>query len=161
MSPLQSDRASFLLATWFGTGRFPRAPGTVATLAAVPVHLLLRGLSPATYWAVVAALGAAGAVAGERVARALGEDDPQVVVIDEVVGTLITLGMTRRVGLLGQGCGLLLFRALDIVKPGVIRRAERLEPKGLGIMADDVLAGIAAGTVTRVAAALLGFSRRP
>jgi phosphatidylglycerophosphatase A len=86
------------------------------------------------------------------VSDALGEEDPQAVVIDEVAGTLLAMGIARPAGIIGELAAFALFRVLDITKPGVIDRAQRLRPEGLGIMADDVLAGLGAGVAIRVAA---------
>jgi phosphatidylglycerophosphatase A len=69
-----------------------------------------------------------------------------------VAGTLIAMGLARRAGLLGELSALALFRVFDIVKPGPIDTAQRLRPAGLGIMADDVLAGLSAGFAVRLAA---------
>jgi phosphatidylglycerophosphatase A len=77
----------------------------------------------------------------------MGEKDPSCVVIDEVAGALIALGLAgpnRRL------LSLILFRAFDIVKPGPINRVQRAEPAGWGIMADDLLAGAAAGISARL-----------
>ena len=139
---------AMLLATWFGCGRSPWAPGTVGTLGALPLYFVLRRLAPLTYWSAVAALTAAGIWASERAARTLGDDDPSAVVIDEVVGALIALGFTR--GASGHLLSLLLFRAFDILKPGIIDRVQNARPPGLGIMADDLLAGLAAGVTARL-----------
>jgi phosphatidylglycerophosphatase A len=138
-----------LFVTWFGCGRSKLAPGTVGSLGAVPLHLLLRLLPPPGHALAVVALSVLGIWASGRYADALGEKDPPSAVIDEVAGTLIALGLVRRHGLLAHGVALALFRALDIVKPGPIDTAQRAEPAGLGIMLDDLLAGLGAGIVTR------------
>jgi phosphatidylglycerophosphatase A len=103
----------------------------------------------------IVGLTIAGVWAADRVVEASGEDDPSFVVIDEVAGTLLALGLAGSVGFGAQVFAVALFRVLDITKPGIIDRAQRLRPEGLGIMADDVLAGVAAGLATRFGAALL------
>jgi phosphatidylglycerophosphatase A len=138
-----------ILVTWFGCGHSRLAPGTVGSLGAVPLHLLLRGLSPAGHAAAVVALSALGIWASGKYADALGEHDPQSAVIDEVAGTLIALGLVRHQGALAHAIALVLFRALDIIKPGPIDAAQRAKPEGLGIMLDDLIAGLAAGMATR------------
>jgi phosphatidylglycerophosphatase A len=137
------------VATWFGCGSAPVAPGTVGSLGAIPVHLALSALGPGTRLAVIAGLTALGAWSADRLAKELGEEDPQSIVIDEVVGTLIALNLVRHGGLAGHVIAFAAFRVLDVVKPGFIDDAQRLKPTGVGIMADDVLAGVAAGLLAR------------
>jgi phosphatidylglycerophosphatase A len=147
MSRSQPARLPTVLATWFGCGLSPRAPGTVGSLGAVPLHLLLRATSGAVHAAAIALLLAAGTWAAHRYASDRGESDPQRVVIDEVAGTLLALGCVRHERAWLQLLAFLLFRLFDIWKPGPIRRAEHLPPAGLGIMADDILAGLCAGAL--------------
>jgi phosphatidylglycerophosphatase A len=135
------------LATWFGCGLSPRAPGTVGSLGTLPLHLLLCQAPLAVHAAAVAVLLAAGTWAAQRYASERGEKDPQRVVIDEVAGTLLALGCVRHEALWLQGLAFVLFRLFDIWKPGPIRRVERWQPTGVGIMADDVLAGSCAGAL--------------
>ncbi len=139
------------LATWFGCGRSPVAPGTVGSLATLPVHYGLKMLGTAPHAAATVGLTLAGVWAANVVAHASGDEDPSSVVIDEVSGTLIALGIAASSGPFGELAALVLFRALDILKPGVIDTAQRLRPAGLGIMADDVLAGLAAGALVHAA----------
>lgn len=151
MSPDElGGKSAKALATWFGCGASPVAPGTVGSVAAVPLHFALRALGPVGHWAAIAALGAVGTWAADRTARDLGEEDPQSVVIDEVVGMLLALAALRRQSVKGTLIAFGLFRLLDIVKPGPIDGVQRLRPAGVGIMADDVLAGIGAGLLARV-----------
>ncbi|MBM4364299.1 MAG: phosphatidylglycerophosphatase A [Deltaproteobacteria bacterium] len=149
------DRLALAVATWFGAGRAPRAPGTVGTLASLPLHgaLLLSPLG--VHVAVALLLSGAGIWAAERAAAVTGQKDPQSVVIDEVAGVGLALLLTRGLGLVELGLAVALFRVLDIAKPGPIRRLERLNPPGLGIMADDLLAGVLAGAVVRAASGWL------
>ncbi len=144
------DRVSKNLATWFGCGNSPIAPGTVGSIATLPLHIALKWLGPAPYLLGTLVAVGAGVWASERTAAALGEKDPQRVVIDEVAGTLIAMGLCRGHGLGAELLSLVAFRIFDVLKPGIIDKAQRLEPKGVGIMADDVLAGLAAGLLTRL-----------
>src|SRR5690349_4525407 len=82
-----------LLATWFGCGLSPKAPGTVGSIGAVPLHFALATLGPVPHAVAIVALSAAGIWASNEVAKAEGIEDPQHVVIDEVAGTLIAMGM--------------------------------------------------------------------
>jgi len=136
------------VSTWFGCGNARIAPGTVGSLGAIPLHLALRGLGPIPHAACVAGITALGTWAADRYAEELGEKDPQTAVIDEVAGTLIALGLVRHRGLGAHALALVLFRALDILKPGPLDDAQRA-PGGLGIMLDDVLAGLGAGLLAR------------
>jgi phosphatidylglycerophosphatase A len=145
-----------LLATWFGCGLSPKAPGTVGSVGAVPLHLALSMLGPLPHAAAIVTLTVAGTWAANEVARAEGIEDPQKVVIDEVAGTLIAMGMVSGGSWGIRLLALALFRLLDITKPGPIDTVQRLEPPGVGIMADDVLAGLAAGVMAYSASALLG-----
>lgn len=134
------------LATWFGCGLLPAAPGSWGSLAALPLAWLLLWLGGA--WALLAGAGIVFLVgwwASEVYAKALGGKDPREVVVDEVAGQFIAL-LPAALAPLPFAVGFLLFRLFDIVKPWPIRRLENL-PGGLGIMADDLLAGIYAALV--------------
>lgn len=138
-----------LLATWFGCGYAPIAPGTVASLAALAVAwLLVEGASAKPYMMllpVLLLLRTSIRCAG-ILATLDGRKDPPIVVIDEVLGQWITLaGMTHWNWKAGVG-GFFLFRLLDIWKPPPIRRLEQI-PGGAGIVADDLLAGVYGGLV--------------
>lgn len=145
-----------LLATWFGCGLSPIAPGTVGSLGAIPLHFALSTLGPWAHAGAIAALAVAGIWASQRMSDAEGIEDPQKVVIDEVCGTLIAMGMVSGAGLGLRLLALGLFRGLDILKPGPIDSVQRLQPAGVGIMADDLLAGVVAGAMAYSVSALSG-----
>jgi phosphatidylglycerophosphatase A len=147
--------AARLVATWFGCGRSPVAPGTVGTIGALPVHLLLRSFGPIPYAAAVVGITALGTWAAQREAERLGQDDPQSVVVDEVAGVMIALLLARGGGIAAEVIAVVLFRVFDIWKPGVIDKVQHTQPAGVGIMLDDVLAGVLAGAVGRGIAALV------
>jgi phosphatidylglycerophosphatase A len=116
---------------------------------------LLWLLLPASAWIQLIAIALvviAGTWSAGVAERHFGKHDPGQVVIDEVAGMLITLFLNPA-GWFSAAVGFLLFRAADIVKPFPARRFERL-PGGLGIMADDVMAGIYANLALRVILAL-------
>jgi len=140
----QSAQWGHRVATWiaigFGIGRIPIAPGTFGTLLGVALYLVLRELSAIPYVAVVLLLFAVGTACCRLAERRLGAVDHQAIVIDEVVGCLITLWLAPP-GWIWLAIGFGLFRLFDIWKPFPIRRLEHL-PGGVGVMADDVLAGI-------------------
>ena len=154
-SPRPAPVTARWLATWFGAGHSPVAPGTVGAIASLPLHIALRTLGPIPHATVTLLLTAAGVWASGRVAEASGEEDPQSIVIDEVVGTLLALGIAGPGGLAAQVLAFVAFRVLDVKKPWIIDDVQRLEPAGLGIMADDVLAGIGAGLLGRAFGRLL------
>jgi phosphatidylglycerophosphatase A len=134
-------RLAILLATAGYVGHFPIAPGTAGSAAALLVFAALRFAgSPALELAVIVVLFAAGCWAGSVAERHYARTDPGFVVLDEVVGMLLTLVLVP-VTWSGALIGFFLFRGFDIVKPFPARQCERLHG-GLGIMADDVVAGI-------------------
>jgi phosphatidylglycerophosphatase A len=142
-----------LTATFFGIGRLPGGPGTWGSLAAVLLWLALaRFISPTSQSVMLAVLAAAavalGIPAATRVARASGTKDPQFVVIDEVAGQWITL-LFVPVTWKTLAVGFILFRGFDIVKPPPVRQLERL-PEGMGIVVDDVGAGLYALAVMQL-----------
>jgi len=130
-----------LLAFGLGSGGVPKAPGTVGTLAAVPLYLLLLPLSPALYAFVVLVMFVFGVWLCGRVSQDLGVHDHGGIVWDEWVGFLITMAWAPP-GWLWVLAGFLLFRLFDIWKPWPIGWLDRRVSGGLGIMVDDVLAGI-------------------
>ncbi|MEO6600570.1 MAG: phosphatidylglycerophosphatase A [Polyangiaceae bacterium] len=140
------------LATWFGCGANKTAPGTVGSFGAIPVHLALRLLPAPVHLAAIVGITAVGVWASNEMAEAMGVEDPQCVVIDEVAGTLLAMGMVRNSSITVQLLALGLFRLFDVWKPGVIDTVQNAKPEGVGIMADDVLAGILAGAVSMVVA---------
>ena len=138
----------FWIATWFGSGLSPKAPGTVGTLATVPAHFLLIELSTWGHALCLIGLVFVGTLSADKLARDMQLEDPQLVVIDESAGVLLALFLAGATTLVGVVAAVLLFRLFDITKPWPINAAERLKPAGVGIMADDIVAGIAAGLGT-------------
>jgi len=127
------------IAMGFGAGKAPMAPGTFGTLVGIPFYLLLSVVSALTYAVIVVALFAFGVWISQIAERRLGRHDHPAIVWDEIVGFLITMFLAP-VGWLWILIGFLLFRAFDVWKPFPIRVLERLHG-GLGVMADDALAG--------------------
>jgi phosphatidylglycerophosphatase A len=179
-SGARKPRLALAIATAFGLGYLPKAPGTFGSLAGILLGWILLRLWPHTsLWeaiprvakvpipyivvalVVIVAIGLVGLWAADRASDYLGAKDPQIVVVDEVSGQLLAIlftfgstgryvdGMTNfRDGFWWHGdlnwkylvAGFILFRVFDIWKPFPARRAELL-PGGLGIMADDWVAG--------------------
>ncbi len=135
-----------LIATWFGCGYSPVAPGTVGTLGALPLVYLLSTLGTGAYWGGTLLVTVLGVWASDRYSRDRGEKDPSSAVIDEVSGTLIAVGFVLGAGIAPAVAAVLLFRLFDIWKPGPVNTVQKLKG-GLGVMADDVLAGILAGAI--------------
>jgi phosphatidylglycerophosphatase A len=135
------SKIAWAIATWFGCGLVPKAPGTMGSLGAIPLYLLVaRQGQP---WVAVATVlvTAVGVWAASVVARELGKKDPQIVVVDEVAGLLVTMLPMREVSWLAVVLGFALFRLFDVFKPWPIRKLEQL-PGGWGIVLDDIAAGI-------------------
>ena len=129
-------------------GFFPVAPGTVGSAAGIVVYLAIRDVaSPAAQLALVVGLFAIGVMLTKPCEESLRCVDPGPIVIDEVMGMLLTLFMNP-VGWVGLLTGFLLFRALDVAKPFPARQLERL-PAGLGVMSDDAMAAVYANLLLR------------
>ena len=134
------------LSLGFGSGLFPKAPGTFGTLAAIPVYLLLSQFEFSVYLLITFLMFIVGIFICGYTSKKLGVADHPAIVWDEIVGYLITMTMipVEWVWILS---GFLLFRLFDIVKPWPISVLDRRVKGGTGIMLDDVLAGIFAGLV--------------
>lgn len=129
------------LATGFGSGLSPFAPGTVGTLAAIPFYWLMSYLPLSVYIAVTVVAAIAGIWICQSATKAIGQDDHGSIVWDEFVGFWITMIAAPK-GLFWLLAGFLIFRFFDIIKPWPIRWLDRYVKGGLGIMVDDVLAGL-------------------
>ena len=135
------DKVAHVLAVWFGCGHVPVAPGLAGTLGAIPLYLLLRPHGPVVIAVTALALTVIGIWAAERVARRLGGKDPQIICIDETAGVFVTW-IAARPTLFDLLAGVVLVRLFDQTKPWPARLAERRLPGGLGIVLDDVAAGL-------------------
>lgn len=130
-----------ILAFGFGSGASPFAPGTMGTLMAIPVFLLLSQLPLYAYLVCVFLVCVSGVYICERCSSELGVHDHSGIVWDEIAGYLITM-IAIPVNLWTVVLGFLLFRLFDIWKPWPIAYLDRELKGGLGIMLDDILAGI-------------------
>ena len=131
------------LALGFGSGLLPKAPGTYGTLAAIPIYLLLAPLSTPYYLLIVIIMSLAGIYICGKAAKDSGVHDHGAIVWDEIVGYLITMFMMPTTWQ-SIVVGFILFRVFDIFKPWPISFVDKNLHGGLGIMVDDVLAGLAA-----------------
>ncbi len=138
------------LALGFGSGLSPWAPGTAGTLVAIPLYLLCANLALLPYLLITLAGLLLGFYLCEFTARKLGVHDHPGIVWDEIVGYFITM-IAAPPGWTWIVAGFLLFRLFDIVKPWPIRWLDRQVKGGVGIMLDDVVAGLfAAGCLQLV-----------
>jgi phosphatidylglycerophosphatase A len=135
------SRVGLFIATCGYLGYVPVAPGTFGSAAGLAVFFLLRHIgSPGVEIVTIATLFAVGVWSGTVAERHFGGIDPPAVILDEVVGMLITLAFLP-VTAGGAIVGFLLFRILDVIKPWPSARFESL-PGGLGVMADDGMAAL-------------------
>jgi phosphatidylglycerophosphatase A len=137
------SRGAFLIATWFGCGFAPVAPGTAGSLAglAIAIALSFRGYGRGTLLLLTAILLAPAIWSAGVVAKETNKTDPQIVVVDEVIGQWITLAGIATWNWKSWIVAFVLFRLLDMWKPAPARQLESL-PGGWGIVADDVMAGL-------------------
>ena len=136
------------IASFGFVGYFPIAPGTAGSLAALALFAVIKWIGvPAVELSAIVAVFAIGVWAAHGTESALARKDPGVVVIDEVLGMLITLALLP-LSLTGIALGFLLFRVLDVIKPYPAAQLEHLHG-GLGIMADDAVAGLYAHLTLR------------
>jgi phosphatidylglycerophosphatase A len=142
-------RVAVFLATVAYCGYFPIAPGTVGSAAGLVVYLLVWWTrSPLVEVGLILGTFVVGTWAATHAERYFGGIDPGPVVIDEVLGMLVTLAFIPA-GWTAALAGFVLFRILDVIKPFPANRLEQLHG-GLGIMADDAMAGVYANLLLRL-----------
>lgn len=149
-----SKRLAFFFATGFGSGYSPYAPGTAGSAVGL---LFVWGMSllslPGQFLAVIV-VTVLSMIAADVVARSLGLKDPGVIVADEIAGMMVTmfaLPFTATTAVLG----FVLFRVMDVVKPPPARQFERFKG-GVGVVADDLMAGVYAHLALRGLLLILG-----
>jgi len=148
-------RFILLLAAGFGAGYAPIAPGTAGTLVAIPLFLILSLISSPLYeLTILAFFFLASWISGEA-QRCWGRKDHPRIVIDEIMGYLVTMLWLPRT-LLFIILGFFLFRFFDIVKPPPIRLLEKVRG-GYGVVLDDVLAGVYANIILQIISYLTLF----
>jgi len=153
MTKRTETRLANLVSTWFGCGYAPAAPGTAGSAAGIVLGILLHEFAGFGRWhflLLAAVIFAPSVWAATRTARAVGRKDPGIVVVDEVIGQWIALAGAHPFNWKSYSAAFVLFRLFDIWKPPPVRQLEAL-PEGLGIVADDVLAGCYAALVLAVA----------
>jgi phosphatidylglycerophosphatase A len=141
-TPPRAPRAALVIATFFGAGMSPKAPGTMGSLASLALWAPLVLLETPWWMRALVTLGVllVGTVASSAIVKAQGREDPQIIVIDEVAGMGVTLLAAH--GGPSLLLGFALFRLFDIWKPWPVRLADRRVKGGFGVMLDDVLAGL-------------------
>lgn len=142
------NKAATVVSTCGGIGYIPLAPGTIAAAAAVIFYgLVLHSMGSLEQIGIIVLAAVISAWLAQRISKP-GVHDPNHIVSDEIVGTWVALFMVPASWeyLIG---GFVLFRLFDIIKPFPIKRLERL-PGGIGIVADDVLAGVYAAAILHI-----------
>ncbi len=139
--PLPTWHPANLIATWFSVGRLPIAPGTWGSAVTLPIGWLVASwLGPIWLFAAAAFVFVIGWWAADVYARRNDAEDPGEIVVDEVAGQLVALAVVP-IDVAYYAAAFVLFRIADIWKPWPVSFAERRLGGGLGIMADDIVAG--------------------
>ncbi|MHC4391608.1 MAG: phosphatidylglycerophosphatase A family protein [Planctomycetota bacterium] len=139
-APGWTPRVALWIATWFGTGYFPRMPGTAGSVAALPLVWLASTFTLPMQLALAAALTGLGIASAQIAGKHWGQADDPRIVIDEVAGMLWAgIALPGTWALLPV---LILFRVTDITKPWPARWFDRNMHDGIGVMLDDVFAGL-------------------
>ncbi len=134
-------RLAVWIATVGGLGYFPIASGTVGSAAGLVLYWFTRHWPLPWQFALIVVVSIVGIWASTIAATHFGREDPGCVVVDEVAGQLVTLFAVAGIGWRGALVGFFIFRVLDVIKPYPANRFEKLHG-GLGIMADDLMAGV-------------------
>ena len=150
-----ANKTAVFLATGLYVGKVPLAPGTFGSILGLPLCFLLDKIQLSAAIAAVLLIIALATWIADAAERILGRPDPGCIVIDEIAGMAVTL-----IGLpfnpTTVAVGFILFRILDILKPFPIRVIDKRLPGGLGIVADDVIAGIFSNFLLRILLFILG-----
>ncbi len=140
------NRFFLVLATGFGVGYSPVAPGTLGTLIAIPVYYFLSAIPSPIYEITLIGFFFLSVWISENAEIFFGKKDDQRIVIDEMMGFLITMLWVPKTTHFIV-IGFFLFRLFDILKPFPIRRLERGLKGGYGVVLDDVIAGVYANII--------------
>lgn len=135
-----------LFLSWFYTGKFPKAPGTIGSLATIPFIIFLHALQINIYSliALIILLFITSVVVTERVQKKYHLHDPQWIVIDEVLGMLVTWAFVQRIDFVSLLIVFGTFRFFDIVKIWPASYFDRLK-HGVGTISDDIVSGLYSG----------------
>ena len=135
------DTIALAIATGMYAGYLPRFPGTWGTLVAIPIHFLIIMLAPAYYYGAMGAIFIIAIITAGMTEKIIDTQDPGVVVIDEVIGMLVTL-IGAPLTIPAFFAAFCLFRFFDILKPFPVGWLDKHLHGGTGIVLDDVMAGI-------------------
>jgi len=149
-----TNKAAVFLATGFYIGKIPLAPGTFGSLIGLPLCFLLAEIQLSAAIIAVLLIIALAIWISNVAERTLERKDPGCIVIDEIAGMVVTL-IGLPFNLTTAAIGFILFRILDILKPFPIRILDKRLPGGLGIVADDVVAGIFSNALIRILIVIL------
>ncbi len=138
-----------ILATGFGVGYSPIAPGTLGTLVAIPIYYFLSNISSPIYEITLIGFFFFSVWISENAEKFFGQKDDQRIVIDEIMGFLVTMLWVPKTAILII-IGFFLFRFFDILKPFPTRRLEKKMKGGYGVVLDDVLAGVYANIILQI-----------
>jgi phosphatidylglycerophosphatase A len=150
-----SGRLALLLSSWFCIGRIPWAPGTLGTLGAIPLVVIGQWWSGFCAGLFLLAFILIAFFVSHKSSVILGANDPSSVVIDEVAGFLVALYLLP-ITWMTLAAGFILFRLFDIWKPGIIRKVEVFRG-GIGIVLDDLMAGVLTNLIIRLGLGIWGF----
>lgn len=163
-----THRLAIALSTGLGVGFLPGAPGTYGSALALPIFVLFSPMPGGLLLVSGVALGALGVWASDVSEEVFQRADDGRIVIDEIVGQLIALaplrvlapaaGLGSSAELAGLVTAFVAFRCLDIGKPGPVGWAERKFKGGLGVMMDDVVAGVLAAVIVALAIPVLAMA---
>ncbi|PML77717.1 phosphatidylglycerophosphatase A [Enterovibrio norvegicus] len=142
ISKIRLSNPIHLLATGFGAGLSPWVPGTMGTLAAVPFYLLMASLSPTLLIVAIVLGSAVGIYLCERTSSDMGVHDHGSIVWDEFIGFWITMLLVPVTDWQTVLAGFVIFRFFDMVKPWPISWLDKQVHGGVGIMLDDIVAGL-------------------
>ncbi len=134
-------RPACFVAYGFGAGLAPKAPGTIGTLVALPIYWLIQNWSLTAYLALIMGMFIAGIWLCQKASDWLKQDDASGIVWDEIVGYLVAMTFAPT-GWQWMLLGFVLFRFFDILKPWPVSLADKKLHGGLGVMLDDVIAGL-------------------
>lgn len=140
-------RVAFVFATGFGSGYSPIAPGTAGSAVGLIFVWAMSTLSLAGQIAAILVVTVLAMVAADIVAKSVGLKDPGIIVADEIAGMMVTM-VALPFTLTSVVLGFVLFRVMDVVKPPPARQFENFKG-GVGVVADDLMAGIYAHLVLR------------
>ena len=135
------DRLIMAIATGGGLGYLPKAPGTWGTLLALPIHYLISQLPPQYYFTAIAVIIVVAILSAGGAEKILDKPDPGIVVIDEVAGMLIAM-IAIPANPIAWVLAFILFRIFDILKPFPVNFFDKRFHGGIGIVLDDLMAGV-------------------